>query len=219
MFLKVTFLPSIVKVFFCKFGLKTRFVCRCDSETLFPNMMPLPVISHLAIDGFYHKRRVNARVLRYNVVMKQKTTTKAIVNRRASFDYALGDDLVVGVELTGGETKAARLGHVQLKGAYVAIKQDQLWLVNASFTVLHNLPKGSSEPAKSVDTRDRRILAHRKQIDKFIERKKQGYTIVPKKLLTEGRFIKLVIAEGKGKKNYDKRQTIKKRDFERKKLI
>jgi SsrA-binding protein len=142
--------------------------------------------------------------------MKKKAS--GIVNARARFDYELGEDLIVGMELTGAEVKAARLGHVQLKGSYVTVKRDQLWLVNASFSVKLNEKGGG----KAVDTRDRRILAHRKQIDRFIERKKQGLTIVPKKLLTGGRFIKLVVAEGRGKKLYDKRHAIKKRDLERK---
>lgn len=141
--------------------------------------------------------------------MKKKPL--GIINRRASFEYELGDDLVVGLELTGAETKAARLGHVQLKGSYVTVKRNQLWLINASFSVKSN-EKGSGN---TVDTRDRRVLAHRKQIDKFIERRKQGLTIVPKRLLTDGRFIKLIIAEGRGKKLYDRRQAIKKRDLER----
>lgn len=139
---------------------------------------------------------------------KPKSTPGQVVNRRASFDYELGDELVVGLELTGAETKAARLGRVVLKGAYVAVKQNQLWLINASFSF-------QSGAEKTVDTRDRRLLAHRRQIDKLIANKKQGLTIIPKKLLVTGRYIKLVIAEGKGKKLYDKRQSIKKRDFER----
>jgi len=141
--------------------------------------------------------------------MKKKPA--GIVNRRASFEYELGEDLVVGLELTGAETKAARLQHVQLNGSYVTVKHNQLWLVNASFSVKTSEKGGGN----TVDTRDRRILAHRKQIEKFIEQKKQGLTIVPKKLLTDGRYIKLVIASGRGKKLYDKRQTIKKRDTDR----
>ncbi|MDR1300809.1 MAG: SsrA-binding protein [Candidatus Nomurabacteria bacterium] len=141
----------------------------------------------------------------------KKSSDKAIINRRASFDYELSDDLIVGLELTGGETKAARLGHVQLKGSYVTVRGGQLWLINASFS----LASGQKGAGRTVDTRARRILAHRKQINRFIEDKKQGLTIVPRKLLNSGRYIKLVIASGRGKKRYDKRQTIKKRDIER----
>jgi SsrA-binding protein len=135
----------------------------------------------------------------------------SIVNRRAAFDYFLNDEIVVGLVLTGTETKAARLGHVQLKGSYVTISNDELWLVNASFSVKSN-DKGNQ---RTVDSRSRKLLAKRSQIDKLVEAKKQGSTIVPTKLLTGGRYIKLVIANGRGKKRYDKREVIKKRDLER----
>jgi SsrA-binding protein len=137
----------------------------------------------------------------------------SIDNRRASFDYALEEDLVVGIALTGPETRAARDGHIQLKGSYVAIKNNELWLNNASFSLRLNT-KG--EPgARSIDTSPRKLLAKRKQIDDLYARKQTGMTIVPTKLLTNGRFIKVVIALGKGKKTYDKRETLKRRDQER----
>lgn len=136
----------------------------------------------------------------------------AILNRRASFDYALGDELTAGIVLTGRETRAARDGRVQLKGSFVTVKQNELWLNNASFSLALNT-KGSSET--TVDTSARKLLASRKQINELYARKQDGMSIVPIRLLTQGRFIKVVIALGKGKKNYDKRQAIKKRDQER----
>ncbi len=145
---------------------------------------------------------------------KKKVVKKpsAIVNRRASFDYALNDDLTVGVALTGREVRAARDGRVQLKGSFVTIRNNELWLNNASFSLNLN-SKGINET--TVDTTARKLLAKRKQIDELAERKQAGMSIVPLRLLTQGRYIKLVIALGKGKKNYDKRQAIKKRDQER----
>lgn len=145
---------------------------------------------------------------------KKKTVKKphAILNRRASFDYALGDELVTGIVLSGRETRAARDGRVQLKGAFVTIRNNELWLNNASFSVKLNT-KGVGET--SVDTTPRKLLASRRQIDELAARRQDGLSIVPLKLLTQGRFIKVVIALGKGKKNYDKRQAIKKRDQER----
>ena len=116
----------------------------------------------------------------------KKLAMQTIVNRRARFDYELGDEIVAGLSLTGLEVRAAREGHVQLKGA-----------------------------ARTVDTSPRKLLASRRQIDQLAARKKEGFTIVPTKLLTSGRYIKLVIALGKGKKRYDKRQAIKQRDLER----
>lgn len=137
----------------------------------------------------------------------------SIVNRRARFDYELGEDLVTGLVLTGREVRAARDGHVQLKGAYVQVRDGELWLHNSSFSLKLN-EKGTSG-SRTVDTEPRKLLAKRKQIDALVEGKKQGMTIVPTKLLTTGRHIKIVIALGKGKKHYDKRQAIKKRDTER----
>lgn len=143
---------------------------------------------------------------------KAKHNQRAIVNRRASFDYALGDELTTGIVLNGREARAARDGRVQLKGAFVTIRGNELWLNNASFSLKLNT-KGEGET--TVDTSPRKLLASRKQIDELADRKQQGMSIVPLRLLTMGRYIKLVIALGKGKKLYDKRQTIKKRDQER----
>lgn len=146
---------------------------------------------------------------------KKKASNKPslIVNRRASFDYAIGDELVVGISLTGPETRAARDGHVQLKGSYVTIRNNELWLNNASFSLKIN-EKGKIG-SRTIDTNPRKLLAKRKQIDDLSVQKVAGMSIVPLKFLTHGRFIKVVIALGKGKKTYDKRETLKRRDQER----
>lgn len=145
--------------------------------------------------------------------MKKKATSSGpIVNRSARFEYTLGEELVVGLSLTGPEVRAARLGHIQLKGAYVSTSDDELMLHNASFSVALNQKGGST---KTVDNRPRRLLAHKKEIERFVAAKKQGFTVVPIKLLNQGTYLKLVIALAKGKKRWDKRETIKKRDAER----
>lgn len=149
------------------------------------------------------------------MVQKKKSLAKprAIVNRRATFDYALGDELTAGLALTGPEVRAARDGHVQLKGAFVTIRNHELWLNNASFSL--KLNQKGQPGASAVDTSPRKLLASRKQIDALDQQRVAGFTIVPLRLLTQGRFIKLVIAVGKGKKHYDKRETIKRRDQDR----
>jgi SsrA-binding protein len=141
---------------------------------------------------------------------KKQNAPKTIQNRRARFDYELGDSLVVGLELTGAEVKSLRMGHGQLRGAYVTVKNDELYLLNGTINGTNAVPLTESE-----QTRSRKLLAKRKEINALIEAKQQGRTIVPLELLTRGRFIKLRIAIGKGKKQYDKRQTMKKRDQER----
>lgn len=145
----------------------------------------------------------------------KKPTPKptAIVNRRARFDYALDDELEVGIVLNGRETRAARDGHVQLKGAFVSLKDHELWLNNASFSI--KLNERGKVGARSIDTNPRKLLAHRKQIDELTARKQTGMTIVPLRFKTAGKHVKLVIALGKGKKKYDKRETIKRRDQDR----
>jgi SsrA-binding protein len=144
---------------------------------------------------------------------KIRIKPKSILNRRASFDYALDEDLIVGIALTGPETRAARDGHIQLKGSFVSIRDGELWLNNASFSLKVN--EKNQIGARTIDTSPRKLLAKRKQIDDLATRKQSGMSIVPTKLLTGGRFIKVVIALGKGKKNYDKRETLKRRDQER----
>ena len=138
---------------------------------------------------------------------------KAVLNRRARFDYELGEEILAGLVLTGPEVRAARDGHVQLKGTFVTIRNNELWLNNASFSL--RLNQKGIVGARTIDTEPRKLLASRKQIDSLMARKKEGMSIVPTKLLTTGRFIKIVVALGKGKKNYDKRETLKRRDQER----
>lgn len=142
-----------------------------------------------------------------------KQAPSAVVNRRVRFDYELGDELTVGLSLSGPEVRAARDGHIQLKGSFVTIRSGELWLNNASFSL--KLNQKGQPGARTIDTEPRKLLAHRKQIDQLAVRKKDGLTIVPTRLLTKGQFIKLVIALGKGKKRYDKRETLKRRDQER----
>lgn len=138
---------------------------------------------------------------------KTQPKTKQITNRRARHDYELGDSLVVGIQLLGTETKALRMGHGQLRGSYVTIKDNELLLINATISPSNAIPISESD-----QTRARKLLAKRREIDKLIEAKQQGQTIVPLEMLTGGRFIKLRISVGRGKKLYDKRQTLKKRD-------
>ncbi len=141
---------------------------------------------------------------------KKPTQTKVISNRRARHDYELGDSFVAGIELTGREVKSLRMGHGQLRGSYVTVKDNELLLINAAVNGSSGIPISESE-----QTRARKLLAKRREIDALIAAKQQGRTIVPLEMLTGGRYIKLRLAVGKGKKQYDKRQTLKKRDQDR----
>lgn len=132
---------------------------------------------------------------------KQKTPASVTVNRRAHFDYQLDEELTCGMSLSGSEVRLIRDHHVQLKGSFVTIRNNELWLNNMTL---------GSDTARNV-----KLLVTKKQLVMLERAKQNGMQLVPVKLLGGGRYIKLVIATGKGKKKYDKRETIKKRDFER----
>lgn len=142
---------------------------------------------------------------------KKKTpSVKKITNKRARFDYDLGESIVAGLVLTGAETKALRLGHGHLRGAYVTVRGDELYLLNATITGFNGVKLEESE-----QTRSRKLLLKKREINALLEAKKTGKSIVPTELLTQGRYIKVRISVGTGKKHYDKRESIKKRDQER----
>ena len=132
---------------------------------------------------------------------KKKVSESVTVNRRAHFDYLLGEELSCVMALSGPEVRLIRDHHVQLKGSFVTIRNGELWL--------NSLTLGA-DTARNI-----KLLATKKQIHALEREKIAGSTIVPVKLLGGGRHIKLVIAVGKGKKKYDKRETIKKRDIDR----
>lgn len=132
---------------------------------------------------------------------KPKTPASVTVNRRAHYDYQLGEELSCGISLNGPEVRLIRDHHVQLKGSFVTIKNGELWL--------NNLTLGADTE------RNLKLLVTKKQLLSLERAKQSGFQLVPVKLLAGGRFIKLVIATGKSKKKYDKRETIKKRDIAR----
>lgn len=134
--------------------------------------------------------------------MKQSKTPSSItVNRRAHYDYHLGDELSCGLCLSGPDVRLIRDHHVQLKGSFVTLRNNELWL--------NNLTLGADT------ARNLKLLATRKQINQLARAKQDGLQLVPVRLLAGGRYIKLIIATGKSKKKYDKRETIKKRDLSR----
>ena len=132
---------------------------------------------------------------------KSKTPASVPVNRRAHYDYQLGDELACGMLLSGPEVRLIRDHHVQLKGSFVTIKNGELWL--------NNLTLGA-DTARNI-----KLLITKKQLISLERAKQDGYQLVPVRLLAGGRYIKLVIATGKSKKKYDKRETIKQRDLAR----
>ncbi len=132
---------------------------------------------------------------------KSKSPDSITINRRARFDYHLSDELSCGMILSGPEVRLIRDHHVQLKGSFVTLKNDELWL--------NNLTLGA-ETERNI-----KLLATRKQINQLARAKQDGLQLVPVRLLAGGHYIKLIVATGKSKKKYDKRETIKNRDINR----
>jgi SsrA-binding protein len=143
--------------------------------------------------------------------MKTKSGDSLIVNKAARRDYELKQFYNAGIVLTGAETKSLRTGHGHLRGAFANIKDGELWLFNATVTAGNFNRQALPEESQ---TRARKLLVKKKQLAELIAAKEQGLTIVPIKMLTKGRFIKVEIATGKGLKKYDKRSKLKKRDQE-----
>jgi SsrA-binding protein len=132
-------------------------------------------------------------------------------NRKAYHNYHIEDSLEAGIALTGTEIKSIRAGRVSLGDAYVKPEDGELWLLNA-----HIARYDAGSYQSHVPTRPRKLLLHRKQIDslssKVLER---GFTLLPLRLYIKGNIAKVEIALARGKKLYDKRASIARREIER----
>ena len=137
---------------------------------------------------------------------------KAVVtNRKAYHNYHIQDSVEAGIALTGTEIKSIRAGRVSLGDAYVRPEGGELWLLNAHVARYEAGSYLSHEPK-----RPRKLLLHRKQIDSLTSKvQEKGLTLVPLKLYIKDSIAKVEVALGKGKKLYDKRETIIRRETER----
>ena len=143
--------------------------------------------------------------------MEQKGIKVVTNNRKAGFNYFLSDFLECGIELTGTEIKSVRLNNVNLNDAYVVIRDGEAFIINMNIA---QYDKGTV--FNHDELRKRKLLMHKQEMRKYEQRIiKDGYTIIPTKLYLKKGLCKVEIALAKGKKNFDKRETIKKRDVER----
>ena len=132
-------------------------------------------------------------------------------NRKAYHNYHLGESVEAGIALTGSEIKSIRAGRVSLGDAYIRPEAGELWLVNAHIARYEASSYLSHEP-----TRPRKLLLHRKQINSLTSRVlEKGFTLVPLKLYIKDSIAKVEVALAKGKKLYDKRESIIRRETER----
>lgn len=132
-------------------------------------------------------------------------------NRKAYHDYHIQDSMEAGIVLTGTEIKSIRMGRVSLGEAYVRPEGGELWLFNAHIARYEAGSYMSHEPG-----RPRKLLLHRKQINSLISKvSEKGLTLLPLKLYIKGSIAKVEIALARGKKLYDKRESIARRETER----
>ncbi len=132
-------------------------------------------------------------------------------HKRATYDYELTERLVAGLALTGDEVKSAKSGAASLKGSFISLRGGEAFLVGAHITPYqHAAHKDQLDP-----TRNRKLLLHRRELDHLINQKQSGLSVVSTALLLDRSLVKLEIGIGRGKKRYDKRQTIKDRDTAR----
>jgi SsrA-binding protein len=172
--------------------------------------------AHLNIDSqtAYGDRR-DCYTAPMNGKKSGKDTSGTIaLNRKARHDYFIEDRFEAGLSLEGWEVKSIRDGRVQLNESYIIVKNGEAWLFGVHITPLTS----ASTHIKADPTRTRKLLLHRRELDKLIgavERK--GYTLVPLAMYWKNGRAKLEIALARGKQSHDKRTTEKARDWEREK--
>ena len=131
-------------------------------------------------------------------------------NPKARHDYFIDDTIECGIELVGTEVKSVRLGKVNMKDSYALIKNGELFVLG-----MHISPYEQGNIFNKDPLRPRKLLLHKLEIIKLIGQTKQkGYSLIPINLYFSGNFLKITLGVGKGKKLYDKREDIAKRDAE-----
>lgn len=142
----------------------------------------------------------------YNIQYKYMS----IINKRAKFDYKLEEDRYeAGVVLVGAEAKALRNGRGDLSQSVAKIVNREAWLINANIPV-------PQPPRNYNPTRSRKLLLHQGEITSILTKmKQQKLTLVPVKMYTKGRLVKVELALGKPKRRFEKKETIKRKDIER----
>ena len=141
-----------------------------------------------------------------------KGTGKVLAqNKKANHDYFIEETIEAGMVLTGTEIKSIRSGKVQLKDSYVRISNGEAWINNMHVSPFEQGNRFNHDPLRS-----RKLLLHKKQIGELVGAvKRDGYTIVPIKMYLKDGYAKLLIGIGKGKKDYDKRNDMRKKEARR----
>lgn len=134
-----------------------------------------------------------------------------ILNRKARYDYEIEDTYEAGIVLTGTEIKSIRMGKVNIKDSYAIIRNNEIYLLNTHISLYEEGNRSNHD-----EDRTRKLLLHKKEILKLKDKLEiEGYTLVPLKIYFVKNKAKVLIGVAKGKKNYNKKETIKERDIQR----
>lgn len=140
-----------------------------------------------------------------------KNSNSLAENRKARHDYFVEETIEAGIALVGTEVKSIRGGKCNLKDCYADVKNGEVFILN-----MHISPYEQGNIFNHEETRTRKLLLHKKEILKLNDKIRiEGYTLVPLKLYFKKNKAKILLGVAKGKKTYDKRETIKQRDIER----
>jgi len=132
-------------------------------------------------------------------------------NKKANHDFYIEDTIEAGIVLQGTEIKSVRKSKVQLKDAFVRIRNNEAWISNMNISHYEQGNRFNHEPLRS-----RKLLLHKKQINELIGlSKRDGFSIIPLKMYLKDGFAKVLIGMGKGKKTYDKREDLKNKEAKR----
>lgn len=141
--------------------------------------------------------------------MEKQSSSRRVENKRARFDYEINETFEAGLVLTGPEVKAFRSGHASLNAGFVrplfaGAKNPELWLINAHFSK-------TDDPERS-----KKLLVHKHELERYMGKiNEKGLTLIPLEMYFKRGNVKVLVGLGRGKKNFEKRDTIKKRDLNR----
>lgn len=142
---------------------------------------------------------------------EKKLDTTVAQNKKAYHDYFVDDTFEAGISLFGTEVKSVREGRINLKDSYVSVKTGEAYLIGA-----HISPYEKGNIFNKDPLRQRKLLLHKREINKLIGlTQQQGYTLIPLKMYFKGSYVKVLLGLCRGKKNYDKRDSIAERDAKR----
>lgn len=152
--------------------------------------------------------------MNFGIIHLQSMKKTLIQNRKVHFNYEIQREIEAGIELSGFEVKALKVGKASLEGSYIVIRGGEVFLLHMTVSAY----QANNHPADYVPDRERRLLISKKErieLDKIVGTKNSGLTLIPLSVYLKNNRIKIEVGLAKGKKKFDKRESIKKREANR----